>query len=262
MAGSKFETGIDLRGQIASNAADGTNPTDLVTKQQLDAKIAGLSWKVAVRAATTTNGALATAFANGQPIDGVTLATGDRILIKNQTAQTENGIYIVTAGTPTRATDADTGAELDSAAVYVSSGTINGDKAFTQTTDLPITIGTTNIVWSQFGGGTLPVAGDGLTLTGSTLDVVAAPGGGLVANANDLQVDSTVTRIETYSTHASSTSIGITHTLGKKFIQAAVFITATGERIWPGEVATSTTIYTFTFGIAPGANTLTFVLQG
>lgn len=261
MAGTKFETGIDLRGQIASNAADGSAATDLVTKQQLDAKVAGLSWKAAVRAATTTNGTLATAFANGQSVDGVTLVTGDRILLKNQTTQTENGIYVVAAsGAPTRSTDADTGAELDSAAVYVASGTTNGDKAFTQTTDAPITVGSTNIVWSQFGGGTLPIAGNGLTLTGSTLDVGA--GSGIAVAADTIAVDSTVSRVETYATHASTTSIAITHTLGKKFIHAAVFITATGERIWPGEVATSTTVYTFTFGTAPGANTLTFVLEG
>lgn len=257
---TKFETGIDLRNQLATNAADASAATDLVTKQQLDAAIAGLSWKPAVRVATTANGTLATAFANAQVVDGVTLVTGDRILIKNQTTQTENGIYVVTVGAPTRATDADTGAELNSAAVYVASGTTNGDKAFTQTTDLPITIGSTNIVWSQFGGGTLPVAGLGLTLTGSTLDV--GPGSGIAVAADTVAVDSTVSRIETYATHASTTSIAITHTLGKRFVHAMVFITATGERIFPGEVATSTTVYTFSFGTAPGANTLTFVLEG
>src|SRR5688500_804482 len=106
---TKFETGIDLRGQRAVNAADASAATDLVTKQQLDNAIVGLAWKSpAARVATTTNGTLATAFANGQTIDGVTLVTGDRILLKNQTTQSENGIYTVNAsGAPTRATDAD-----------------------------------------------------------------------------------------------------------------------------------------------------------
>lgn len=263
MAGTKFEIGIDLRGQKATNAADASSATDLVTKQQLDNALLGLAWKApAARVATTTNGTLATAYANGQTIDGVTLVTGDRILIKNQTTQTENGIYTVNAsGAPTRSTDADSTAELHGAAIYVTSGTTNADTAWTQTTDNPV-IGTNNIVWAQFGGGTLPVAGAGLTLTGSTLDVVGASGGGLTVNANDMQVDSTVTRVQTFSTHASTTSIAITHTLGKQFIHAQVFITATGERIFPGEVATSTTVYTFSFGTAPSANTLTFVLEG
>jgi hypothetical protein len=90
----------------------------------VDAKLAGLSWKQAVRAATTAAGTLATSFENGDAIDGVTLATGDRILIKNQATASENGIYVVNAsGAPTRATDADAGAELVNATVYVSEGT-------------------------------------------------------------------------------------------------------------------------------------------
>lgn len=148
--------------------------TDAATKNYVDSAIAGLSWKQAVRAATTTNGTLATAFANGQAIDGVTLATGDRILIKNQTNQTENGIYIVQAsGAPVRATDADTGAELVGASVYVDQGTVNADTAWTQTTNAPITIGTSNIVWAQFSGSGSYTAGAGLTLTGNTFSLTS-----------------------------------------------------------------------------------------
>jgi hypothetical protein len=260
MAGTKFETGIDLRNQIASNAADASAATDLVTKQQLDAAIAGLNWKQPVRVATTTNGTLATAFANAQTIDGVALATGNRILIKDQTTQTENGIYIVTAGAPTRATDADSSAELNGAAVYITSGTVNSERSYTQTTDAP-TIGSSNIVWAQFGGGTLPTAGAGLTLTGSVLDVGAAAG--ITVAADTVGVDfSIVAKTFTIATHASTTSIAITHSLGKQFpAETAVYITSTGERIYPGVVATSTTVTTFTFGTAPGANSLTFVIS-
>src|SRR5439155_19055173 len=115
------------------------------------------------------------AYANSQTIDSLTLATNDRILINDQTTQTQNGIYVITAGTPTRATDADSTAELHAATVYVTSGTTNADKAYTQTTHSP-TIGSSNIVWAEVGGGTLPTAGNGLTLTGSTLDVGAGTG--------------------------------------------------------------------------------------
>lgn len=257
---NKFPLGIDLQSQKAINAADATTATDLVTKQQLDAAIAGLSWKQPVRAATTTNGTLATAYANGQTLDGVTLATGDRILLKDQTTQTENGIYIVAAsGAPTRATDADSTAELQAATVYVTSGTTNLDKAYTQTTD-NVTIGTNNVVWAQVGGGTLPTAGNGLTLTGSTLDVGAATG--VTVAADTVGVDfSVVPKKFSTATHASTTSIAITHSLGVQFPQSvAVYVTSTGERIWPGQVATSTTVMTFTFGVAPTANTLTFAI--
>lgn len=105
----------------------------------------------AVRVATTTSGTLSTAFANGQTIDGVVLATNDRILIKNQASATENGVYTVNAsGAPTRSADADTGAELVGAFTYVMSGTANTGVNYIQTTPSPITLGSSSIVWSQF----------------------------------------------------------------------------------------------------------------
>lgn len=131
-----------------------------------------MRWKAPVRAATTTNGTFASAYANGSTVDGVTLATGDRILIKDQATQTENGIYTVNAsGAPTRASDADSTAELNGASVLVTTGTVNADKAYTQTTDNP-TIGSSNIVWAQFGGGGSYTAdGQGIELSGSTFSI-------------------------------------------------------------------------------------------
>lgn len=257
----KMMNGIDLQSQRAVNAADASNPTDLVTKQQLDAAVAGLSWKQPVRVATTTNGTLATAFASGQTIDGVTLSTSDRILIKDQTTQSQNGIYIVqSSGSPVRATDADSTAELQAATVYVTSGTTNADKAYTQTTDSP-TIGTSNIVWAQVGGGTLPTAGNGLTLTGSTLDVGA--GTGISVGADTVGVDTAVV-VRKYSTatHSSATSIAITHSLGTTATTESVFVTSGGEEIFPDVTHTDSNTTTFVFGTAPSANTLTFVIHG
>lgn len=123
-------------------------------KTYVDALIAGLSWKTKVKAATTVAGTLASDFENGDTIDGVVLATDDRILIKDQAVATENGIYVVNAsGAPTRATDADSGAELVNASVYVSEGTANADKQFVCTTNAPITLGATNIVFTVFSSG-------------------------------------------------------------------------------------------------------------
>lgn len=110
------------------------------------------AWKEPVRVATTANGTLSTAFANGQVVDGVTLATGDRILIKNQSTATQNGIYVVAAsGAPTRATDADTGAELLGATVAVAEGTTNADTVWLCTANATITVGSTNLPWQQMG---------------------------------------------------------------------------------------------------------------
>jgi hypothetical protein len=135
-----------------------TTATQAVNKSYADALVAGLSWKQSVRAATAAAGTLASSFENGDAIDGVTLATGDRILIKNQAAASENGIYTVNAsGAPTRATDADSAAELVNASVYVSEGTANADKQFVCTTNAPITLGSTSITFVQLatGGGDL-----------------------------------------------------------------------------------------------------------
>lgn len=148
-------------------------------KAYTDAKVAGLSWKQAVRAATVAAGTLASGFENGDTIDGVMLATGDRILIKDQASGAENGIYVVAAsGAPTRATDADSGAELVNASVYVSEGTTNSDTQWTCTTNAPITPGTTSLAFAQL------TSGSGITaLTG---DVTASGSGSAAATiAND-----------------------------------------------------------------------------
>jgi len=85
-------------------------------------------WVPKVRVATTANGTLSTAYANGQTVDGVTLATGDRILLKNQTTGTENGVYVVKAsGAPDRAADWPVGADVVGYAVRVTAGTANAN---------------------------------------------------------------------------------------------------------------------------------------
>lgn len=125
-----------------------------LTTDIVNPAVAGLSWKQAVRVATAAAGTLASDFENGDTVDGVVLATGDRILIKNQAAGAENGIYTVAAsGAPARATDADTAAEILQASVYVQEGTANADKQFVLTTNAPITLGTTALVFAEFTSG-------------------------------------------------------------------------------------------------------------
>lgn len=136
-------------GTLAGNS-DSIVPSQKAIKTYVDNLIAGLKWKTSVVAATVANATLSTDFENGDTLDGVTLSTGDRILIKNQSTGSQNGIYTVNAsGAPTRATDADSGAELVSAAVWVQKGTENADKAFNCTND-SITLGSTSIVFTDF----------------------------------------------------------------------------------------------------------------
>lgn len=163
-AGGEVTTNKSTDGTFASPSTT-TYPSTSAVKTYADNLVAGLKWKQSVVAATTTNGTLATAFANGQTIDGVVLATGNRILLKDQSTGSQNGIYIVAAsGAPTRATDADTGTELVSAAVFVEQGTTNAEKAFVCTNN-SITIGSTAIVFTLFASitpGITSSAGDGV----------------------------------------------------------------------------------------------------
>ena len=109
----------------------------------------------AVVVATTTNGTLASSFENGDTVDGVTLSTGDRILLKNQTTASQNGIYIVAAsGAPARSSDADTGAEIFNTYVLSTGGTVNAGLYYWLSNSTVPTLGTTALVYAQ-----VPLAG-------------------------------------------------------------------------------------------------------
>lgn len=185
----QFLTGVDFTSNKGVNLASPTAATDAANKAYVDALASGLEWKAAVRAATTTAGTLATAYANGSVVDTVTLATGDRILIKNQASPIENGIYTVNvSGAPTRAVDANTTAGLNNATVLILSGT-QDDTAWTQTTANP-TIGTSNIVFVAFGGGAVYTASatGGLQLVSSAFSVLLPANSGLSTSGTGLTV--------------------------------------------------------------------------
>lgn len=139
----------------AQGAAISTAQTNAQTYADgiVNSALAGLKWKDPVRVATTANITLS----GTQTIDGVALSVSDRVLVKNQSTQSQNGIYLVAAGAWTRSTDADTAAELQSATVPVSEGTTNADTTWRQTTD-NITIGSSNIVWATFGTSAAPAS--------------------------------------------------------------------------------------------------------
>ena len=252
----KVMNGLDLQSQKIINLADPSATTDAATKQYVDNVARGLNWKDAVRAATTAAGTLASSFANGSAIDGVTLVTGDRILIKNQAAGAENGIYTVNAsGAPTRAVDADTGTELRSGTtVSVSEGTTNGDKAWMITTDGTIVIGTTATTWSQLGGGTSPTAGNtGISVAGNAVSAVA--GAGIVISSG-IAIDTSVVarKFSANIGNGASTSIAVTHSLGTKDVSVTIRTVADDSIVLADVVATDTNNVTVTFATAPASN--------
>ena len=254
---------IDNDAALAANSATRL-PTQQAVKSYVDNAVQGLSWKQAVRAATTTNGTLATAFANGQTIDGVTLATNDRILIKDQSAGAENGIYIVQAsGAPVRASDANTAAEILGATVFVTEGTANGDKVFTNTTNAPITLGTTSLVFAEINGGSVPTA---TTTTEGKVEL---------ATAAEAEARTDTTRAVTPVSLANfpvkkvftigdgtTTAIAVTHSLGSKDVITQVRQVSDDAVVECDIVNTSTTVTTFTFVTAPATNSLRVVLIG
>ena len=181
---------VSLNSQKITGLADPTADADAANKGYVDGVAQGLDVKDSVVATTTANGTLSTAFANGQSIDGVTLQTGDRILIKNQSTASQNGIYNVNAsGAPSRATDMATGGNAAGAFVFVEQGTVNAENGFVCTSDTgSAVVGTNNLTFAQFSGAGQIIAGDGLDKSGNTLSVDLKANGGLVIESTEIAV--------------------------------------------------------------------------
>jgi hypothetical protein len=195
----------DVNGNIsvATPTADG----HAATKGYVDAARSGLDVKQSVRVATTAALTIASALENGDSVDGVTLATNDRVLVKNQSTASENGIYTVNAtGAPTRATDFDSTAEVTAGAfTFVEEGTVNGDSGFVLTTDGTITVGTTDLVFAQFSGTGQITAGAGLTKSGNTIDVVGTADR-ITVNTDSIDIASTYVGQSTITTLGTITT--------------------------------------------------------
>lgn len=166
------------------------NDLDAANKSYVDAARTGLDVKASVRAATTGNLSLTTDLENGDTVDGVTLATGDRVLVKDQTTGSENGIYVVQAsGAAVRATDADGSAEVTPGMfTFVEEGTLNADSGWVMTNNGTVTLGSTALEFALFSVAGNILAGDGLSKTGDVLDVNVAAAGGIEIASDDLQI--------------------------------------------------------------------------
>ena len=254
---------INANSQKITNLATPTLGTDAANKQYVDDTVASISWKNEVRVATAASGTLSSAFANGSTVDGVTLATGDRILIKDQSTQSENGIYTVNAsGAPSRATDADSDTDLKGAAVFVANGTLNGGTRWVSNTTGTITLGSTAITFVQFGGGSTYTAGNGLTLSGSDFNVGA--GTGISVAADTVGIDTAVV-VRKYAANVgnnSSTSIAVTHNLGTLDVTVEVYTVSDGTKVECDVTHTSVNVITLGFVVAPTTGQYRCVVHG
>jgi len=189
-----------------------TDPNHAATKGYVDAARTGLDVKASVHAATTATVNLATEVQDGSIIDGVTLATGNRILIKDQgvggAAHADNGIYTVNAsGAPTRATDADSDAEVTPGMfTFVEEGTNNGDSGWVLATNGTISVGSTALLFAQFSGTGQITAGDGLSKAGNILNVNDDDVTIYVDGNDDLAIKSSATAGQTLVSQGSGTA--------------------------------------------------------
>jgi hypothetical protein len=161
--------------KVPSGYKDRTGFTSdsLVSKEYVDAVKQSLDIKDSVRVASTANLNIASDLQNGDTLDGVTLATGNRVLLKSQSTASQNGIYVVVAsGAAARSTDANASADVTSGMfVWVEEGTANGDQGYVLTTNDVISLNTTSLTFTQFSGAGQITAGTGMTKSGNTLNV-------------------------------------------------------------------------------------------
>jgi hypothetical protein len=162
---------VALNSQKITGLADPVSAQDAATKAYVDATAQGLDVKASCRCATTADLALSGLAA----IDGVTPVAGNRVLVKNQSAGAQNGIYVAAAGSWSRATDANTSAKVTGGLfVFVEEGTVNADSGWVLATNDAITLDTTALTFSQFSGAGQITAGTGLAKSGNTLSVDTA----------------------------------------------------------------------------------------
>ena len=221
---------FSMGSQLLTSVLDPVNPQDAATKNYVDNVAQGLNVKSPCLVATTASITLV----GGQTIDGITVVAGNRVLVKNQSTASQNGIYVVQTTAWTRSTDMDSWAEVPSAFTFVETGTTQADTGWVCTSDPGGTLGTTAITWAQFSAAGTYTAGTGLTLTGNQFNItntaVTAGSYGSASSVGQFTVNA-----QGQLTAASTTSIAIANTqvsgLGTMSTQAASGVAITGGSI-------------------------------
>ena len=180
---------VSLNSQTITNVADPVNTQDAATKGFVEATSQGLDVKDSCVAATTANITISTALNNGDTLDGVSLSTNDRVLVKDQSTASENGIYVV-GSSPARAADLAAGADAAGFFTFVEQGTVNADNGFVCTSNKgSAVVGTNNLTIAQFSGAGQITTADGLQKSGNTISVDLKANGGLVIESTEIALD-------------------------------------------------------------------------
>lgn len=181
---------VSFNSQKITSLGTPTADSDAATKAYVDAARSGLDVKQSVRAATTANITLSGA----QTIDGVSVVSGDRVLVKDQSTASQNGIYTVAVGSWSRSSDADSDSEVTAGMfTFVEEGSTNADSGWVLTTNNAISLDTTSLTFAQFSGAGQITAGSGLTKTGNTIDIGTASSSRIVVNTDNIDL-ATVSR--------------------------------------------------------------------
>lgn len=246
------------------NAVDPTAAQDYATKAYVDANVEGLNWKDSVRAASTANINLASP---GTTVDGITMATNDRFLAKNQTLPEANGIYIFngSGSAATRSLDMNTAAEVEAATVTVEEGTTNSGTTWRQTA-VNVTLGTTALAFTAFGtaapsasettAGIAEVATQAETNTGTDDARFVTP---LKLTA----WDKAVKRFAADIGNGSLTTFTVTHNLNTRDLQVVVRENSGSFREVVAEIQyTSVNAIEVLYAPAPASNALRVIIHG
>jgi len=243
---------VSLGGFKITSLGTPTNSTDAANKAYVDSVTEGLHIHASAVAATTANVDIATDLEAGDVLDGVTLVAGDRVLVKDQTAPSQNGIYVVQAtGAALRAADFDQPAEVDGGDfIFVTGGTANNDTGWVQTSTGVTTIGTDPIYFTQFSGAGTFTAGAGLTLTGTVFsaDVTPTTGNASLTNTGGaIEVKTDTTR--GLSVDANGLGInagtGLTHSAGALTFAAGYGVRKYATSVGDGSATSITVTHNF-----------------
>ena len=277
---------INVNSFKITNLATPTASTDAATKGYVDGVAEGLHIHAPSVVATTAN--LSADYDNGTSgvgatltnnstqaalvIDGVTLSVDDRVLVKNQTTQSENGIYYVsdtgsvsTDWVLTRALDFDTTTEISGGDfTFVTGGSTYDNTGWVQTTPT-VVVGTDPVVWQQFSGAGTYTASSGVQLVGSDFSGVVVSSGGLTVGASGFALDTAIA-VRKYAADVgdgSNTSYTITHSLSTKDVTVSVYDNSSPYAEVVCDVQhTSTSAITLLFSVAPTSNQYRVVVHG